>query len=269
MGSGVLSVHEGNIFFEDSGSGLPVVLIHAGYLDSRMWDGQMDSLTEKYRVIRYDVRGFGKSSKPRGNYSDASDLKALLDHIGIEKTVLVGVSNGGRISLDFTVENPDRVLALALVDSGVKGYESTEDPDTLWGSLGKLVSQYLSLRSKGKFRDAAEIDVDYWTHLLSGDARKKVLDMAAENVNTDADDPDRFQVSPDPPAFERLSSLTMPVVIMLGDKDRKGILDIGEKLHEGITGSSIVFIKDADHIPVLTQPEKFRDALLRFLSGLS
>lgn len=268
MSAGILSLKDGNIFFEDAGIGLPVVLIHAGYLDSRMWDDQMDALAEGYRVIRYDVRGFGKSSKPRGEYSDASDLKALLDHLGIDKAVLVGASNGGRISLDFAVENLHRVMALVLVDPGVKGYESTEDPAGLWGPLEKLETHYLGLREKGKFREAAEIDVDYWTHLLSGDVRERVLDMAAENVNTETDDPDRFQASPEPPAFDRLSSLTMPVKIILGDRDWPGMLEIGEKIHELIPGSSIAIIKDADHIPVLSQPEKFTEIILRFLSSL-
>ena len=123
MGSGFIEVKNSRIYYEDRGSGKSLGLIHAGYLDSRMWDNQIEALGKGRRLIRYDVRGFGKSGKAGEEYSDYLDLKALLDHLGIDRAIILGVSNGGRIALDFAVECPDRVSALILVNSGVRGIE--------------------------------------------------------------------------------------------------------------------------------------------------
>ena len=129
----ILQVKGGSIHYTKVGDGLPIVLIHAGYLDSRMWDNQVEHFSGEYTVITYDVRGFGKSSAAMDRYTDADDLELLLDHLKVEKSVLIGVSNGGRISFDFAVEHPDRVMAMVLVDPGIKGYRSSgPEEDALW-----------------------------------------------------------------------------------------------------------------------------------------
>src|SRR5437667_12098048 len=102
--TGYAGVDSGRLYYETSGKGPALVLIHAGFLDSRMWDTQLQLFSENYRVIRYDVRGLGKSDIAMANFSDYKDLRGILDHLR-EKTVsLIGVSNGGRIASDFAVE---------------------------------------------------------------------------------------------------------------------------------------------------------------------
>lgn len=269
MSTGYINAENASIYYEDLGSGEPLVLVHAGYLDSRMWDNQMEALGKGRRLIRYDVRGFGKSSKASEEYSDFKDLKAILDNLNIDRATILGVSNGGRIALDFAVEFPGRVSALVLVNSGVRGVEIEGDENELWGDLGSLEERYIELRNKGKYRDAAAIDVDYWTHKLSGDVRKHVLDIAEENVNSEEEDVDRFQLSPEPPAFKRLEMLEMPVLIIVGKEDRKGMVEVDRAIHGRLKSSKLVFIDCADHIPSISSPDAFSKAVTESLSEIS
>ena len=264
-----VEVEGGFINYEDIGKGTPLVLIHAGYVDSRMWDNQIGALKEKYRVIRYDVRGYGKSTRTEQAYCDAEDLKKLLDHLEIRKAVILGVSNGGRIAFDFAVSYPQMVMALIPVDSGLKGYKiSGPEEEKLWEHITIDEEKYLSLRKEGKFREAAAIDVDFWSNAATGKLRDYILEIAEENVFSDETDPDRLQVSPSPPAFERLSSLKVPVLFIVGSLDTPPLVEMDRRIHVMIPGSKFVVIEGADHLPSLTRPKEFRKTLLGFLETL-
>src|SRR3989442_13045673 len=123
--TGYAEVDGGRLYYETSGKGPALVLIHAGFLDSRMWDTQFQLFSESHRVIRYDVRGFGKSDVARTKFSDYKDLHGLLDHLRVKTASLVGVSNGGRITSDFAVEYPSMVNHLVLVSPGISGDKSS------------------------------------------------------------------------------------------------------------------------------------------------
>lgn len=269
MGSGEVRVGDGKIYYEISGKGFPVVLIHAGYVDCRMWDNQMKYFTQKYTVIRYDVRGYGKSSRTTKSYTDSEDLKALLDHLSVEKAVLIGVSNGGRIAFDFAVSYPDMVEALIPVDSGLNGYKiSGPEEEKIWEHYTLDEDKYNKLRREGKFREAAEIDVDFWSNTATGDLREYLLRIAEENVFTDETYPDILQVSPEPPAFERLHSLNMPVLIIVGSRDTPPLIAMDKRIHELISGSKFVVIEGADHLPSITRPDEFKREIFEFLGNL-
>lgn len=268
MGSGFVDVEGGSIWYEVTGKGDPLVLIHAGYVDSRMWDGDIAYLSGTHMVIRYDVRGFGQSSRPTAPYSDYRDLEQLLDSLDIDKAIIIGVSNGGRIATDFAVENPGRVTALVLVNSGIRGYESGGKAEDSWPGMEKAERNFLKLRGEGKMREAAEVDVNYWSHGLSGTDRDKLLDIAEKNVSLPEHDPDKFQVSPEPPAFGRIGELSMPVLIIIGADDINGIIEIDTAINEKIAGSQLVRIEGADHLPNLSAPDLFKETLSGFLESV-
>src|SRR5437879_13455229 len=115
-----------------------MVLIHAGFLDSRMWDTQFQLFSKNYMVIRYDVRGFGRSDIARTKFSDFKDLRGILDHLRVKTASLIGVSNGGRIASDFAVEYPSMVDHLVLVSPGMSGYKS---PCPEEAELGEEIDQ--------------------------------------------------------------------------------------------------------------------------------
>ncbi len=267
MNSQTVNVENGSIYVESAGEGTPIILIHAGYLDRRMWDGQFEMLAESYKVIRYDVRGYGNSSEPNGKYSDSRDLKSLFDSMKLSKAILIGVSNGGRIALDFAVEYPDNVFALVLMDSGVSGYrpENAEE-EHIWDQYQGHEIKYNSMIKEENFRGAAAIDVDLWTNQVSNKVREKLLSIAEENARKSANYEPNLQIYPQPPAFERLSSLKIPVLVLLGSRDLPGSILQGRRINSLIRGSELKVIEGADHIPSLSKTEEFNSIVLEFLN---
>src|SRR5690349_8638123 len=104
-----LPVEGGQLYYEVTGAGHPLVLIHAGVADLRQWDEQVAAFAPHYRVIRYDTRGFGKTRTEPVAFSNRQDLYELLTHLGVEKAYLIGNSRGGQIAFDFTLEHPEMV----------------------------------------------------------------------------------------------------------------------------------------------------------------
>lgn len=165
------------LFYEVSGAGEPVVLIHGGQLDSRMWDTEFALLAREFRVLRYDVRGFGGSARPEGHtFSNAEDLRALLDYVGFEKAHLVGLSLGGRIALDFAPLYPGRVLSLTLAGPGLAGFEfpepeedaRTRDVPSIKATVEKLEKE---LRGARKTEIAAPDTWSTWRNPRNSPAR--------------------------------------------------------------------------------------------------
>ena len=101
--SGFAEVNGTRLYYETAGRGLEVVLIHGGLVDSRLWDAQVGPLSKRFRVVRYDLRGFGRSAAADGPFSHLEDLRALLDFLKIERASLVGLSLGGIIAADFAL----------------------------------------------------------------------------------------------------------------------------------------------------------------------
>src|SRR5688500_4113635 len=124
--TGMADVNGARIYYEVAGEGEPLVLVHAGIADSRMWDGQLTAFADRNRVIRHDMRGFGMSAMVDGPFSHHDDLRGLLDSLDVERAHLVGCSMGGGAVLDFALGYPQRVVNLVLVGSAVGGFS----PDT-------------------------------------------------------------------------------------------------------------------------------------------
>src|SRR5439155_2412003 len=109
------------LYYETAGSGDPVVLVHAFSVDRRMWDPQMPALQNRFTVVRYDLRGHGKSEAPTAPYSTSEDLRSVLDALDIRRAALVGLSAGAQVATDFAIAHPDRVTRLVLTSPGVSG----------------------------------------------------------------------------------------------------------------------------------------------------
>src|SRR5215213_7322991 len=133
--TGMAEVNGARIYYEVAGEGEPLVLVHAGIADSRMWEGQFKAFAERYRVIRHDMRGFGRTALVDGAYSHHEDLRTLLDKLKVERAHLVGCSMGGGAVLDFALEYPQRVGNLVLVGSAVGGFGPDIDPPRQWDEI--------------------------------------------------------------------------------------------------------------------------------------
>jgi len=265
-----LPVRGGNLYYETAGEGTPLVLIHAGFLDSRMWDAQFQLFAKDARVIRYDVRGFGRSSRPSEEYSDAEDLFALLKHLNIESANVLGVSNGGRIALDFACVHPAMIHSLILVSPGIRGYKSSgPEEDREWKELDqKEVLQDLAI-SENRIDDAVKMDLEIWASAQGTASKSRILSIATANSHIHKNPPHRLQKSPEPPAFTKLNQIRMPTMLIVGDRDVKGMQLMTKRLHELIRGSKLTVIRGADHIANMSKPEEFNSILSSFLEQLS
>jgi pimeloyl-ACP methyl ester carboxylesterase len=259
------------IYYEMLGEGHPFVLIHGGYMDRRMWDDQFHAFAEYYRVIRYDVRGFGKSELPQVPYADRQDLYDLLKVLGVEKTYLLGLSLGGIIVIDFTLEHPTMLDALILVGSPVAGFprellyteEQLEQQRSRWAAFEKARQE----RNIPALVDALMEDPTLVPSSNYPAARQRVRNNLSEYSFAWVLDPAPRQEL-DPSAYERLSEIHVPTLIMLGAKDDPRLSKDADKLERTILGARRVTIAETHHMPNMEKPEEFNAIVLDFLGRL-
>ncbi|HET6204970.1 MAG TPA: alpha/beta hydrolase [Planctomycetota bacterium] len=244
---------------EVAGNGDPVVLIHGGRMDRRMWDGQFGVFAREFRVARYDVRGFGESEPARAPYSDAEDLLRLLDALEVGRAHLVGLSLGAGIALDFAILHPDRVGSLVLVGPGLAGVPtSAEEEDSF--------RRFIEAAQRGP--DEA---VDVWLRDAYMVPSTEEPARAARIRRIVRENAKAFLMNPflrrrlRPPADERLSEVRVPTLLVVGDRDREGIRASVERLASAVAGAEKIVIPGAGHIVNMEKPEEFDRAVLDFL----
>jgi len=260
-----VKVPGGSLYYEVEGEGPALTLIHAGVAHLRMWDEQVPVLAERYRVIRYDTRGFGKTRSEDVEFSNRDDLRALLDHLGVEKTHLLGISRGGSIALDFALESPERVRSLVMVASTPGGFEH-EDAE-----LASLWTEMERLYEAKDWAALVEMETALWTDgpgqptdRVDGGMRRKLVEWNLWNYRAD---PGEGKPQPlDPPAVGRLLEVTVPTLLMWGDLDESGVLAGSEALMAGIPGARSHVLPDVAHMVNLERPEEFSQRVLEFLA---
>ena len=258
-GSGFAEVNGTRLYYEAAGEGPAVVLVHGGLVDHRLWDDQMKPLSRRFRVVRYDLRGYGKSAAPAGQFWPTEDLRALLDFLGIERATVVGLSLGGIAAADFAFEHPERVERLVFVGAGLRG--DRQPPDE------KSMAAYRALTSGGPekyFETFLKAD------LLAGlrerpQARERMRTMMLDNYKALSYIRAGLAQSPEPPTIERLGRINFPTLVVVGSLDSKNLLNIADTLAANIPGARKVTIPGASHHPPVETPQEFNRALLDFL----
>ncbi len=264
--TGYAEVDGGRLYYETSGKGPALVLIHAGFLDSRMWNTQVQLFSENYRVIRYDVRGFGKSDVARTKFSDYKDLHGLLDHLRVKTASLVGVSNGGRIASDFAVEYPSMVNNLVLVSPGMSGYKSSgPEEEKMWEEFDAQMKPQEDAVREGRAADTVAMDVTTWGSAQTPAKRERITQIAMDNFHVQVENPWKLQVPPEPRTWHRLSQIRAPTLLIIGDRDVAPQIVMVDNIHSHIRGSKKVLIKGADHIVNMSKPDEFNRTVLEFL----
>jgi pimeloyl-ACP methyl ester carboxylesterase len=261
MQSGTVAVDGGSLYYESLGKGAPVILIHGGFGDRRMWDQQFEPLSQAFRVIRYDHRGFGKSSAPPQEYSPVSDLVTLMDHLELKRANLVGNSMGGTVALDFALLRPDRTGAVVVIASAAGGYPTPEEDV-------KGVDQVMrTAREKGP---AAAVPLWLQHPMVSvamshAGAGPLVRTMVTDNQKMlVADHWPQERLSP--PAFERIAGLNANVLFIVGDRDVASVRAGAEASAARIKKAKVVTIKDADHLPHMEKPAEVNKLLVEYIS---
>jgi 3-oxoadipate enol-lactonase len=267
--SGHVSSGGARLFFETAGAGDALVFCHAGVSDSRMWDPQFVKFAERYKVVRYDHRGFGKSTFPDEAFALRDDLARVLNQVGVRKAVLVGCSMGGATILDFALEHQEMVFGLVLVGSGVSGLN---DPKHLSEDTRRYWAELLGVIQRGEVERALEMDAKYWIDGPSRPAtevepvyRERARQLHRENFSLE-----RFKRQENtltPPAIERLGEIAAPTLIVIGDHDSEDLKKLSDRFATEIPRARLVRMNGA-HLPSLERPAEFNQLLEEFLGSV-
>ncbi|MGH6928724.1 MAG: alpha/beta fold hydrolase [Dongiaceae bacterium] len=265
--SGWAAVNGTNLFYRTTGDGQPLLLLHAGICDGRMWDDQIGAFARTHRVIVPDFRGFGQTEIVAGPFAHRHDVLGLMDDLDVGSGILVGASMSGQTTLDFVLDNPSRVEALILVGSALSGYRFVDA-----GTRAAWKASDAALEA-GRLDEAAEIEMQTW---LAGPRRKleqidpslraRVRDMLIRSYATP---PDLGEEQPlDPPAAGRLGEVRAPTLIIVGDEDQPDVVAVAGSLEAGIAGARKVVMHGTAHLPNMEQPAPFNRIASEFLAGL-
>lgn len=265
--TGFIDVGKTQLYYEEIGEGHPIVMLHGGLLDRRMWDDQFEVFARKYRVIRFDVRNHGDSKGVPDTFKQYEDLRKVLIHLNIERAVIMGLSLGGRIAIDFAIAYPENTSALVLAAPGASGYEFKskaflENNAKLEKAFSqddiKMAIEYFQQAwTDGPYRKPSEVD-----QVVREKVRKMALytfkDWESQSIMTELK----------PPAIGRLDEIQAPTLALVGDLDMPGIHEIVDLVIAKVPGAKKVIIPGAAHMVNMEKPEEFNRTVLKFLSEL-
>jgi len=258
-----LTLHGARINYERAGAGLPVIFLHAGLADSRMWGAQADEFAREFDVIRPDTRGFGRSEMPPGRWSAESDLLALIDALELKPAHLVGCSMGGGIAIDFALLHSERISKLVLVGAAVPGTEP--DPED-----AQLYATAAAARKAKDYEALNDAMLDLFLdgpHRRPGYVAKPIRELVHE-MNERAVRVDLEKSPPDelvPPAAQRLGEISAPTLVVVGALDVRSVLRNADLLASEIPNARKAVIHDAAHLPNMEHPEEFNRLVKEFL----
>lgn len=254
---------------EAAGFGIPVVFLHSGVTDRRMWTEQMRQLAaEGYHVISYDRRGYGETETADVPFNHLVDLETVLDRLSVHAAIFVGASMGGGLAIDFALEHPNRTIALVLMGTaitGAEGYEVDEEVE-------QLEEAFEYAKERGNISTANRIQAHEWLDgpygeagRVTGPVRELFLAMNEIHLNhaplTQEERPES--------AFHSLSAITAPTLLVVGELDCSDIIAIHEDLSEELENAFAVVLEDTAHFPSLERPDLFDPILFEFLEAVT
>lgn len=252
----------------EQGEGLPVVFLHAGVCDKRMWLDQMQAVSDGgWHAVAYDRRGYGETESPDEAFSHLEDLEALLDAFDIHAAVFVGCSMGGGLAVDFALAHPGRVIGLVLIGTSITGAP--------WSATAE--EQAIEMAEEDAFeRDDRDmlnrVQAHEWldgprakSGRVGGAARELFLDMnglalAKQTLTQEEERPD---------AWSRMEGVNTPTLLLVGDEDFSAIIDRHETLSETMPNAFAAVLEGAAHIPSIERPELVSAMIVEFLDALA
>ena len=268
--SGFANIDNAKIYYETAGKGIALVMIHAGVADSRQWNNEFTDFAQSYQVIRYDMRGYGRSEPVGGEFSHMSDLVSLLDALEIHGPIVVmGCSMGGGLAMDFALTHPSRAKGLIMVDAGPSGLELDVATPSKFADAEKAFEA-------GNLDLVAEIETQIWfdgmartPEQVNQTMRKLLYEMDRTALSHEVKQLGKRLPNTQTPASNRLADLDIPVLVIVGAHDTPYILAAADYMTEKIKSARKVIIEDAAHLPNMDQPHEFQGIVKDFLEGLS
>jgi 3-oxoadipate enol-lactonase len=244
------------------------VLIHAGICDARMWDPQWETFTRSHRVLRYDLRGFGRSPIGPGRFSHAGDLLELLEQQQLQKASLVGVSMGGRAALEVALTRPELVEALVLVGAGFPGHDWSAE-------MNAADEAEMAALTRGDLDAAVEVSLRTWVdgpqrrpEVVDPEVRAQVAEMQRRAYELQLpvwETAEEKHLVDD--LAERLSEVAAPTLVLVGEEDLPDMHEIADRLEREIPNAQRASIADTAHVPSLERPREFDQLVLPFLQS--
>lgn len=262
-----LQVNGAEIYFRDRGSGFPVVLVHAGIAHSGMWEPQVEFLAKNYRVITYDLRGFGKSLPVPGEFAHYLDLVSILDQLEVDRCILMGSSKGGGVILDAALVVPEKVPGLIVVAGIAHGLELDEDPlpPQQWDEAVKAFQE-------GDLVRVNELEVQMWVDGYNqpvGRAdqplREKIRQMNEIALQNEKTAVGATETVLEPRAGGRLGEMLAPACLINGDLDEPIITPALDKMAAEMPHASREIIRGTAHFPNLEKPAEFNHLIGEFI----
>lgn len=251
------------LYYEVTGSGVPVVLIHGWGEDRRIWDAQVEALAHHFQVLRYDLRGFGESALPTGkSYAHTDDLQALLEYVNIARAHIMGRSMGGAIAIEFALEYPTMTRSLIIVAAGLAGFPFSKEMLSSWAKLDSKAREE-GLEAAKAFMPTIYYERAWDNPPVRAHLSRIVTDYSGWHLfNEDA------SLSLDPPAVSRLAEIRCPTLIVGGNRDLLDFQKIADMLQKHIPNAQRVVIPDVGHAVNLEAPKHFNEMVLNFLRSL-
>lgn len=265
--SGYIKVNDARLYYQSTGNGDPLMLLHAGFLEGSMWQQQVAAFGKKYQVITVDLPAHGKTAKGDSLFLIQDALKVVLDSLKIRKASFAGVSLGAVVVTDFILAYPERVAKAVLVSPGINGWDRKYGIDSVVLQYHKSLTGALSSKDTA---GAAEVFTQYWgdgpyrhANDWNGTVRNYIYTTTLMNML-------RHKVSgwprlAEPPAMERINEIKVPVLIIYGNKDMNYSTQASSVLQQAIRGARKVMQPDVAHLLNMESPRKFNKIVLAFL----
>lgn len=256
-----------SIAYRDQGSGPAILFIHGHPFNQSMWDPQVAALTWKYRVITYDIRGYGASEVPTAEATTletmASDINALLDHLNIPKAIIAGLSMGGQIAMAFAEQYPQRLSGLILAatfpqadtEETIKTRRATAERFLQQGSVlpgGEMIPKLIAPAS---LKRDPEIAVKVFTMIAHTPPAGAATALRGRALRKDY--------------TEALTHITVPTLIIVGTEDSYIPLETAKQMHRSIPNSHLEIFEAIGHLPNLEATDRFNAVLHSYLENLS
>ncbi len=270
MTQGFITVNGARLWYEDTGvtTGHAVIFVHAAICDHRQWDKQTAPFAQKYRVIRFDMRGFGQSELPAGPFSLSDDIGGVLDALGVERSAVIACSMGGSAAIDFALNQPERASALVLVGTGVGGGPSDIAPEE-----ERLIAEMEAAEKSGDVARLNDAMLRFWVdsprrapEQVAPGVRALVAEMIDINNRRAGEWEHAQSQRTDPPAAQRLSEIHMPTLLIVGGDDALDVRETAELLEAGVAGARRVVMPGLTHVPNMERPDEFNQLVLDFLA---
>jgi pimeloyl-ACP methyl ester carboxylesterase len=247
------------LWYEELGSGAPVVCLHEGVTDGRVWLPFARVVATTHRVVVLDRRGYGRSDRWDGPFAPADDVVCVLAEIGVERASVVGGSAGGAVALATALEHPDRVEKVVVCASHAPGQPvEIEAP-------AELEARWEDAVARRDYDAMAEVDLATWAPLGADDELRSVFRENAEaSFAEDEEEPKRW---PESPVIERLGEIRAPVLVVTGGRDQSGFERAADELVAGLPNARRARIADADHLVAWRRPDELARLVREFLAG--